>query len=576
MASISRPQRAAELRSGGKIVRARRTAVPRTPYERPPKLLPNSAPQNPNWLSRFILSPSRMIATGAGKVLSSVFGPVSSSSSSSSGGDFTSEDDANDDDDITSQDATKLEKTFEKTNASRKDPLVIEWKSETKRAIEQILMQETFSREECDRLTQIIKSRVVDSPITGGQVGRTNDIPDWTVLRGVDISSNRCTAITEAKKWLEEKKLGSNSKSGLEYGTCTLNTAMLPQVTEDEVGSPAELAKSYMQARPPWASPSPSNIQLQSPSPVGIQLFKEETPNLFGGSSVTSSKLIRNSSATGSWNILEEIRKVRSKATEEMLRSRPSSIIDWPTLASDNKRSPYSLVPDKAESVSQMEQQGLQNEASPPDVATSICGQSQDLGTPQIIEGAEEGRLSDGQRLRPSEDVNISSPCVDVDVDYSKDANGVCEHLNCIVGEDAQHSSLDEINCSTMVEVAERNVAVDANGFPPSGSSMDANLQEEVKSKPSHEQHHFVDSGHDNLTSAPVEETCEHLSESYVEVAVVNENDAAPTGSRDSSSLHYEGISQDMPSPNLNSGKNNDVEVTEKRSRKRRYRSRAK
>lgn len=30
---------------------------------------------------------------------------------------------------------------------------------------------------------------------------------------------------------------------------------------------------------------------------------------------------------------------------------------------------------------------------------------------------------------------------VDVDVDYSKDANGVCEHLNCIVGEDAQRKS---------------------------------------------------------------------------------------------------------------------------------------
>lgn len=42
-----------------------------------------------------------------------------------------------------------------------------------------------MTREECDRLTQIIKSRVVDSPITGGQVGRTNDIPDWTVLRGI-------------------------------------------------------------------------------------------------------------------------------------------------------------------------------------------------------------------------------------------------------------------------------------------------------------------------------------------------------------------------------------------------------
>ncbi|KAF2283544.1 hypothetical protein GH714_011931 [Hevea brasiliensis] len=536
MASISRTQRAAELRSGGKIVRARRTVAPRTPYERPPRFLPNSPPQNPNWLSRLILSPTRMIATGA----------------------EDDADDANDDNVIASQDATRLEKnqTFEKINASRKDPQVLEWKSETKRAIEQIIMRETFSREECDRLIHIIKSRVVDSPITGGLAGRLNEIPDSTGFR-------------------EEKKLVSNSKSELECGTCTLNTAMLPQVTEDEVGSPADIAKSYMQARPPWASPSLSNIQLQSPSPMGIQLFKEETPNLFGGSSMPSSKLFRNSSATGSWNILEEVRKVRSKATEEMLRTRPSSIIDWPTLASDDKRSPYSLVPDKAEPVSQIAQQGLQNEASPPDVATSICKQSQDLGATQIIEGVEEG--SHGQRLEPSEYMKISRPCGDADVDDPNDADGVCEPLNHTVAGDTRDSTLHEINCSTMAEVAVRNVAVTANGFPPSGSSLAASLQGEEKSKPSDEQHHLVDSAHDNLTRvAPVGETCEHLSESYMEVAIVNENGTEPAGSQNSSSLHHEELSQDLPPPNLkrNAVKSNDVAVIEKRTRKRIYRSR--
>jgi hypothetical protein len=86
MSAISRPpNRLTEFKSGGKIVRPRRTTTRPTPYDRPtPRLSPISTPQNPNWLSRFILSPSRIIATGAGKVLSTVFGSESSASSSSS------------------------------------------------------------------------------------------------------------------------------------------------------------------------------------------------------------------------------------------------------------------------------------------------------------------------------------------------------------------------------------------------------------------------------------------------------------------------------------------------------------
>lgn len=42
----------------------------------------------------------------------------------------------------------------------------------------------------------------------------------------------------------------------------------------------------------------------------------------------------RESPAGGSWNIQEEIRRVRSRATEEMLKT-PSSKLDWSSFASD-------------------------------------------------------------------------------------------------------------------------------------------------------------------------------------------------------------------------------------------------
>jgi hypothetical protein len=82
MATVFRSRRDVEPRSGGKIVRARRAAGSRTPYERP-RLATQDRPENPSWLSRLLYSPTRIIASGAGKILSTVFSPSSSSSSSS-------------------------------------------------------------------------------------------------------------------------------------------------------------------------------------------------------------------------------------------------------------------------------------------------------------------------------------------------------------------------------------------------------------------------------------------------------------------------------------------------------------
>ena len=66
---------------------------------------------------------------------------------------------------------------------------------------------------------------------------------------------------------------------------------MLVQVNNEEMGSPVDAAKSYMQARPPWASPSTNNFEFKSPSPLGLQLFKEETSYSISGNPLSSSRV---------------------------------------------------------------------------------------------------------------------------------------------------------------------------------------------------------------------------------------------------------------------------------------------
>lgn len=66
---------------------------------------------------------------------------------------------------------------------------------------------------------------------------------------------------------------------------------MLLQANDEEMGSPVDVAKSYMRARPPWASPSTNNFEFKSPSPLGLQLFKEETSYSITGNPLSSSKV---------------------------------------------------------------------------------------------------------------------------------------------------------------------------------------------------------------------------------------------------------------------------------------------
>ncbi|KAM2273908.1 hypothetical protein ACFX1S_043781 [Malus domestica] len=586
-AATSRSRRALDSRSGGKIVRPRRYAGARTPYDRPRFVNP-APPENPNWFSRLIYSPTRKIASGAGKIISSVFGPDSSSSSSSSSEDGTDNEADDDNEDISTQEDDGLNKrngTSDEIKFLEKEPPATLGKSNKKHVIEQLLMQETFSREECDRLIKIIKSRVVG--FTNAE-GAENTRPDVE------------SPVMEAKKWLSEKRLGSTSKPVLDHGTHTLSALMFPQGGEDEGGSPVDVAKVYMRARPPWASPSIKHGELRSPSSIGMQLFNEETPYSTVGNSVSTSKLKRDAPATGSWNIQEEIRRVRSKATEELLRSLPSTRIDWSTSALE-KRSVLGSFPggqreddvgdelhnsknavgsnltlslgitaSNGSDVSEKTQYGLQKEDLPlPDSDAASMGGKGDASCSQ---NALEEMLSSGQRLEASEDIKTApSDAGAGDFDGHKDTNG-SEQQNSVVGGTIQvsDSKLHDVTCLTTEATASRS-AYTTNGFRSSVADLSAQLGTEENSMLNGESNpvslndnrEFLNEPTGEVTNknrndigATKENDGAHLNEATFEVHelienyidVTKDNDFVASGSQNSSSMPNE-LSQELTQP---------------------------
>ncbi|KAK8499357.1 hypothetical protein V6N12_037002 [Hibiscus sabdariffa] len=571
MATVSGASPGGDPQSGG--------MSPETPYDRPGFL--NSALHNPNWISRNIFPPTRAIVTGAGRVLASVLGFESSSSSSSecgscpgdsiqgsipedldfefsllcvgSVGEYLSEvpvDDTldnNDDQEVSSQGVHAIEV---------RDPQYFAGKNESKCLIEQLLMQESFSRQECDKLTDIIKSRVVDSPSTCGlEPGRLDETPERT-------------AVLEATKLLEEKKSGSNYKSEGHHGTSALDSAMPKHDVEGEVGLPVHMAKSYMQTCHPWASPSKNNTEFRSASSAVMPLFKEDAPYSIGGNFLYSSKRKRNSLATGSWNIHDEIRRVRYKATEEMLRNLSSSKIDSHSVPLEHKKGPDSVAANNlgpakedklqiskrpvdasvdlaAKSVSQLTKNVFHTDALPIS-ATLCCEQDQVMQPTQSIKEEKDETLDVGPRLQSTAYV-MSEAHSDVapDVNHLKESS---EDKTRTMEGTAQDSQVKDKNFRTLNEAA-------GIGCPNSMSS-------EVDKEQNHEpiiskEDKAVACRDDNASRVVAEEKRELLCEAASrEVPMVNETDAADSVSQHSWSMQYEGSPQD---PNTPTSKDNSA-----------------
>ncbi|CAA3011325.1 Hypothetical predicted protein [Olea europaea subsp. europaea] len=259
--------------TGVKIVSNRRkNRLAAGPYDHP-----TPPPRSPNWLADAILQSAITLASGAGKILSSV---LLSDSSSDEDVDSASENDAGNDNDYENP-SDEIDKLSQKNGTSLqmiKDGQESQF-SASKSIIERLIMQETYSRDECDRLINIVNSRVIgysinEAEVNGLHTDALRDIGNETVdLYNKDV--------VEAKIWFEEKKMGLNAGSDLAHGTCGSNSAV---------------------------------VQPK-----------------------------RNSLSSGSWNIQEELRRVRLKATKDMSCS-PSSKIDLSLSVLAPKRGQESLV----------------------------------------------------------------------------------------------------------------------------------------------------------------------------------------------------------------------------------------
>ncbi|GAB4836901.1 hypothetical protein Ancab_001813 [Ancistrocladus abbreviatus] len=554
MATSFGARRNSEPRSGGKILRDRKAATAaRTPYARPNSKQPKPASEhdeNPNWLAG-LLYPARVIATGAGKILSTVFSADSPSSSSS----ISDSDSENDDD--------QNDVSFQGNDQTQEELLSPPVKCVNKCLIEELVMKETFSRGECDELIKLVESRVVD-----GEAGRLSS----SVNRILDVQT---TAIAEARKWFQDKKLGSGSKFKPENEIGVSSSAGLPLVAEGEGGSPVDVAKSYMQARPAWTSPSLKHIEFETLSPVGPQHSKEETPRSIFGSSLQPSEIRNNEEklemeeeqlhsavqlkrrtlATGSWNLLDEIRRVRSKATEELLATTASKNIDLSSSSLEHKSRQDSLMNNTSKGEMGDRLHFVNSLVSTLDTNASLDpadGNCHRLPAPAetIHDGSQSKNL-----LTPA--VSASKKNEDDEANQViNDEEGAADAIDAHatphffeINSNDRHFSVQDIVDGGMDAATE-------NGITCSISSLSAGLNVVQNPNPGTSDAdiiHAIDTGPGkaNGENIPVENTALQNAAASAEVPAINEEGGStvPSGSQDSSSVQQDDVSQDPTWP---------------------------
>ncbi|KAD4178573.1 hypothetical protein E3N88_27164 [Mikania micrantha] len=164
-------------RSGGKVFKRRQIVAKKTPYDRPTLPLRH---ENLNWFNALIF-PVKFVAGGASKVLSSFWNPKKCVI----------------EDDYELHDANLHDGGTEPSQNKGSSS----GKSEILYLVEQLLMLECFSREECDRLIKIINLRDVDHVMKEGvDAGSFNP----------NISNK---VVMEAREMITQNPVGSSLKS---------------------------------------------------------------------------------------------------------------------------------------------------------------------------------------------------------------------------------------------------------------------------------------------------------------------------------------------------------------------------
>ncbi|XP_076959240.1 protein KAKU4-like [Bidens hawaiensis] len=176
----SSTQPAVDGGSGGKILKRRRIAARKTPYDRHTPQL-QRVNVNPNWRNAIVVS-GKYVAGGSGKLISSLWNPKTWGECSASSSETESDSEGGIEEDNEQGDGAELNQN--KCSSSGKSEILY--------LVEQLLMLDRFSREECDRIIKIVNSRLAD----------------YSMKEGVDAESNNPNisnkVIMEARKLITE------------------------------------------------------------------------------------------------------------------------------------------------------------------------------------------------------------------------------------------------------------------------------------------------------------------------------------------------------------------------------------
>ncbi|XP_060186110.1 nuclear pore complex protein NUP1 [Lycium barbarum] len=218
-----------------------------TPYDRPPP-----AQRNPSWLTKAVVDPaSKLITNGAQRLFNSLFRkhlePSTSMPLSLPPGPRQEPPNLPQESRPNEYAGALVEAGQGGDNDARSsgDGAFSE--------LEQLLKQKTFTRTEIDRLTELLRSKAVDMPM-GDEEKRAEAI------------QSRC-ALDSSSSLLEE-----NNSVKVTSGGVVATPVMNSRILEDDIASPAELAKAYMGSRP--SKVSPSMLSTRS------QVVREDTPLL--------------------------------------------------------------------------------------------------------------------------------------------------------------------------------------------------------------------------------------------------------------------------------------------------------
>ncbi|RDX64251.1 Nuclear pore complex protein NUP1, partial [Mucuna pruriens] len=233
-----------------------------TPYDRPP-----TAPRNPNgndgWFSKFVDPAQRLITSSAHRIFASVFRrrlpppPPPPQEAVQEVRDHR-------------QETALIEEQVANESSGKQHGVVGETSVQINRSsgdgiteLEKLLKQNTFTRSEIEHLTELMRSRTVDSSV--GEEGKCTEV----------VPSDPILPCKQKEEYPQTPALENR------IGNHLVSTPYVTKVSVDEVASPAELAKAYMGSRPSKLSPSMLGLRSsprEDPTLLKSQHFAQKSP----------------------------------------------------------------------------------------------------------------------------------------------------------------------------------------------------------------------------------------------------------------------------------------------------------